>query len=72
MDLGDRDKRMYVQEDFNELMFKEGLIDLGYVGSKYTWSRGQDLNTFRGASIGDSAMQIGNYDSQMPLSNIYR
>ncbi|XP_031131984.1 uncharacterized protein LOC116033375 [Ipomoea triloba] len=54
--------------DFNEWIFKEGLIDLGYIGSKYTWSRGQDSNTFRGARLDRG---LSNADWKLRFSDAY-
>lgn len=32
-------------------VFKEGLIDIGFVGARYTWTRGSDNSTFTGARL---------------------
>ncbi|XP_019199070.1 PREDICTED: uncharacterized protein LOC109192823 [Ipomoea nil] len=45
--------------DFNDWIFRQGLIDLGYEGSKYTWKRGTNTETFKGARL-DRA--LGNLD----------
>ncbi|XP_019151953.1 PREDICTED: uncharacterized protein LOC109148673 [Ipomoea nil] len=37
--------------DFNHWIFSEGLLDLGFTGSSYTWTRGLDTSTFRGARL---------------------
>ncbi|XP_031127729.1 uncharacterized protein LOC116029829 [Ipomoea triloba] len=35
----------------NHWIFKEGLIDMGFVGGRYTWTRGRDSSTFTGARL---------------------
>ncbi|XP_019178132.1 PREDICTED: uncharacterized protein LOC109173349 [Ipomoea nil] len=35
--------------DFNDWIFREGLVDLGFAGSKFTWMRGSSSSTFKGA-----------------------
>ncbi|XP_031099664.1 uncharacterized protein LOC116003863 [Ipomoea triloba] len=37
--------------DFNNWLFREGLIDLGYIGAKFTWMRGVNSSSFRGARL---------------------
>ncbi|XP_031095145.1 uncharacterized protein LOC115999435 [Ipomoea triloba] len=37
--------------DFKEWIFREGLIDLGFTGSRYTWMRGTNTASFRGARL---------------------
>ncbi|XP_031105322.1 uncharacterized protein LOC116010180 [Ipomoea triloba] len=37
--------------DFNSWLFREGLVDLGYTGAKFTWMRGVNTSTFRGARL---------------------
>ena len=32
-------------------MFDQGLIDMGFLGSKYTWTRGTHDHTFNGARL---------------------
>ncbi|XP_031112081.1 uncharacterized protein LOC116016057 [Ipomoea triloba] len=32
-------------------IFKEGLIDIGFVGARYTWTRGRESSTFTGARL---------------------
>ncbi|XP_019160870.1 PREDICTED: uncharacterized protein LOC109157416 [Ipomoea nil] len=36
---------------FNSWIFREGLVDLGYSGSIYTWMRGIDTPSFKGARL---------------------
>lgn len=38
--LGGRKGCSLTNNYLNELMFKFGAIDLGYIGSKYTWAKG--------------------------------
>ena len=35
----------------NSLMFQHGLIDLGYTGPTFTWTRGNSTQTFKGARL---------------------
>ncbi|XP_019157960.1 PREDICTED: uncharacterized protein LOC109154682 [Ipomoea nil] len=51
--------------DFNDWIFREGLIDLGYNGTKFTWMRGINSSTFRGARL-DRA--LGNLDWKLKFS----
>lgn len=37
--------------DFNNWVSNEGLVDMGYVGSRFTWRRGVNERTFRGARL---------------------
>ncbi|XP_019172110.1 PREDICTED: uncharacterized protein LOC109167542 [Ipomoea nil] len=37
--------------DFKNWIFREGLIDLGFTGSKFTWKRGIDTPSFKGARL---------------------
>ncbi|XP_019180350.1 PREDICTED: uncharacterized protein LOC109175534 [Ipomoea nil] len=37
--------------DFNEWIFREGLVDLGFTGPSFTWTRGIDTPTFKGARL---------------------
>ncbi|XP_019184586.1 PREDICTED: uncharacterized protein LOC109179535 isoform X1 [Ipomoea nil] len=37
--------------DFNDWIFREGLVDLGYFGTKFTWMRGLQSTTFKGARL---------------------
>lgn len=37
--------------DFNDWITDEGLVDLGYTGTPFTWSRGKDSTTFRAARL---------------------
>lgn len=41
--------------DFNNWIFQEGLIDLGYSGPNFTWMRGRENETFKAARL-DRAM----------------
>ncbi|XP_073151932.1 uncharacterized protein [Henckelia pumila] len=36
---------------FSEWIFNQDLIDMGYVGSKFTWIRGLSSNTYKGARL---------------------
>lgn len=37
--------------DFNEWIFREGLMDLNYRGAKFTWSRGLNTQSYRAARL---------------------
>lgn len=37
--------------NFNDWINEEALIDLGYTGQKFTWVRGNNTNTFKGARL---------------------
>ncbi|XP_031095076.1 uncharacterized protein LOC115999360 [Ipomoea triloba] len=37
--------------EFNDWIFREGLMDLGFTGPKFTWARGQHTSTFKGARL---------------------
>ncbi|XP_019186483.1 PREDICTED: uncharacterized protein LOC109181186 [Ipomoea nil] len=37
--------------DFTDWIFQEGLIDLGFLGTKFTWMRGTNQASFRGARL---------------------
>lgn len=32
-------------------IFQQGMVDLGYSGSNFTWFRGLNINTFKGATL---------------------
>ncbi|XP_075508178.1 uncharacterized protein LOC142545090 [Primulina tabacum] len=36
---------------FADWMFNQGLLDLGFTGSRFTWKRGNNSNTFKGARL---------------------
>lgn len=38
-------------KDFMDWINKEGLIDLGFNGSKFTWNRGNSVDTYRAARL---------------------
>ncbi|XP_019200030.1 PREDICTED: uncharacterized protein LOC109193611 [Ipomoea nil] len=37
--------------DFTDWIFNEGLVDLGFSGAKFTWMRGLNQQTFKGARL---------------------
>ncbi|XP_031095268.1 uncharacterized protein LOC115999567 [Ipomoea triloba] len=37
--------------DFRSWIFRESLVDLGYTGAKFTWMRGINSSTFKGARL---------------------
>ncbi|XP_019150525.1 PREDICTED: uncharacterized protein LOC109147318 [Ipomoea nil] len=51
--------------NFNEWIFREGLVDLGYSGSKYTRMRGVNTDSFRGARL-DRALSNIDWKLQFP------
>ncbi|XP_019197687.1 PREDICTED: uncharacterized protein LOC109191482 [Ipomoea nil] len=52
--------------DFKNWIFREGLIDLGFTGSKFTWKRGIDTPSFKGARID---MELGNIAWKISFPN---
>lgn len=38
-------------KDFKDWVCTEGLVDLGFTGPSFTWTRGKDHNTFKGARL---------------------
>ncbi|XP_031110827.1 uncharacterized protein LOC116014988 [Ipomoea triloba] len=51
--------------DFRNWIFREGLIDLGYIGSKFTWMRGINSASFRGARL-DRALCNADWKFRFP------
>ncbi|XP_031119046.1 uncharacterized protein LOC116022462 [Ipomoea triloba] len=51
--------------DFRNWIFREGLIDMGFVGTKFTWMRGIDSSTFKGARL-DRALSNANWKTRFP------
>lgn len=46
--------KMYTEQrswDFNDWVNSEDLVDMGYVGTKFTWKRGINEHTFKGARL---------------------
>ncbi|XP_031116716.1 uncharacterized protein LOC116020380 [Ipomoea triloba] len=52
---------------FQDWIFREGLVDLGYDGSKFTWMRGLNSSSFKGARL-DRA--LGNIDWKNRFPNV--
>ncbi|XP_019189845.1 PREDICTED: uncharacterized protein LOC109184303 [Ipomoea nil] len=50
-------------------IFKEGLIDLGLFGARFTWTRGREKNTFTGARL-DRALCNLSWISRHPGTNV--
>ncbi|XP_019167321.1 PREDICTED: uncharacterized protein LOC109163057 [Ipomoea nil] len=55
--------------DFNEWIFNEGLVDLGYMGSMFTWMRGINSDSFKGARL-DRALGNVNWKLQFPNTSM--
>lgn len=55
---------------FKEWIFEEGMIDLGYTGNKYTWMRGRDRDSFKGARL-DRAMGTTEWLSMFPEISVH-
>ncbi|XP_019179248.1 PREDICTED: uncharacterized protein LOC109174466 [Ipomoea nil] len=51
--------------DFNQWIFREGLIDLGFEGTKFTWMRGVNSTSFKGARL-DRALSNIEWRSMFP------
>lgn len=49
----------------NEWMFEENLVDLGYTGPIFTWMRGKDSDTFKGARL-DRALSTIEWINMFP------
>ncbi|XP_019150554.1 PREDICTED: uncharacterized protein LOC109147346 [Ipomoea nil] len=52
--------------EFRNWIFREGLMDLGYTGSKFTWMRGANTSAFKGAWL-DRA--LGNVEWKFNFPN---
>ncbi|XP_031110533.1 uncharacterized protein LOC116014727 [Ipomoea triloba] len=50
-------------------IFKEGLIDIGFFGARYTWTRGRDNATFTGARL-DRALCKMEWITQYPTTKV--
>ncbi|XP_019158517.1 PREDICTED: uncharacterized protein LOC109155288 [Ipomoea nil] len=55
--------------DFNDWIFREGLIDLGFTGPKFTWMRGVESTTFRGARL-DRALSNLDWRCRFPNADV--
>ncbi|XP_019172990.1 PREDICTED: uncharacterized protein LOC109168419 [Ipomoea nil] len=53
----------------NEWIFKEGLIDMGFVGPRFTWTRGRESTTFTGARL-DQALCNLDWITQHPGTKV--
>ncbi|XP_031101868.1 uncharacterized protein LOC116005772 [Ipomoea triloba] len=56
--------------DFRDWIFSEALIDLGYSGTKFTWRRGREEGTFKGARL-DRALCSMDWLDQMKDTKVY-
>lgn len=54
---------------FADWIFQEGLIDLGFSGSSYTWMRGVEDSTFRGARL-DRALANVTWCANFPNASV--
>lgn len=55
--------------NFNHWIFQEGLIDLGYNGARFTWMRGRESGTFRGARL-DRALASSEWLDTFPDTSV--
>ncbi|XP_031111969.1 uncharacterized protein LOC116015942 [Ipomoea triloba] len=55
--------------DFNQWLFREGLIDLGYTGAKFSWMRGTNSSTLRGARL-DRALSNVEWKLRFPDTTV--
>ncbi|XP_019186538.1 PREDICTED: uncharacterized protein LOC109181240 [Ipomoea nil] len=55
--------------DFSDWIFREGLIDLGFTGSPFTWMRGINTTTFKGARL-DRALANGDWRIRFPEARV--
>ena len=65
-----------VNTDFGDWIFNQGLIDLGFTRPKFTWTRGQFSETFKGARLDTVHFEIslgrtGSTLLQFPTSRGY-
>lgn len=51
--------------DFNRWIFQEALLDLGFVGTKFTWMRGLNTESFKGARL-DRALSNVEWRAKFP------
>lgn len=56
-------------KSFNDWINDEGLIDHGYTGPRFTWTRGNNTNSFRGARL-DRGLCSVDWLNSFPDSNI--
>lgn len=54
----------------NDWIFEEGLVDLGFMGPKYTWMRGRDIDNFKGARL-DRAVSSTDWLSLFPNAKVH-
>lgn len=54
---------------FVEWIFQEGLVDLGFSGTRYTWMKGVNENTFRGACM-DRALANVTWCNRFPEARV--
>lgn len=55
--------------EFNEWVDSKGLVDMGYAGTKFTWRRGVNERTFRGARL-DRGLGSVDWFEMYPTTNI--
>ncbi|XP_031105865.1 uncharacterized protein LOC116010543 [Ipomoea triloba] len=56
-------------DDFKNWIFREALIDLGFEGQKFTWRRGRERETFKGARL-DRALCSMEWMDCMPHTKV--
>lgn len=56
--------------NFNDWIFREELVDIGYTGPSFTWMRGKDKTTFRGARL-DRALCSTDWLNQFPNTKVH-
>ena len=44
---------------FNDWIFEHGLVDLDFIGPKFTWTRGSSPSSFKGARLDPVAILTG-------------
>lgn len=55
--------------DFNKWIFDEGLVDIGFTGPKFTWTRGVKSESFKGARL-DRALCTTEWITKFPHSKV--
>lgn len=55
--------------NFNHWIFQEGLIDMGFNGGRFTWMRGKESDTFKGARL-DRALGSSEWMDMFPDTSV--
>ncbi|XP_031112000.1 uncharacterized protein LOC116015972 [Ipomoea triloba] len=55
--------------DFRQWIYQEGLLDLGFIGAEFTWMRGNNTDSFRGARL-DRALCNVEWRTRFPEAKV--